>query len=44
MVALGRGPALDDGVAGVVDFLGGPAGRALTGATLVADGGEWMVP
>jgi 3-oxoacyl-[acyl-carrier protein] reductase len=44
MVALGRGPALDEGLAGLVDFLGSPAGRALTGATLVADGGEWMVP
>ena len=44
MVALGRGPALDEGLAGVIDFLGSPAGLALTGATLVADGGEWMVP
>ncbi|NRF71994.1 SDR family oxidoreductase [Aquincola sp. S2] len=44
MVALGRGPALDEGLAGVVDYLGSPDGRALTGATLMADGGEWMVP
>ncbi|HEV8689395.1 MAG TPA: SDR family oxidoreductase [Ideonella sp.] len=44
MVALGCGPALDEGLAGVIDFLGSPAGRALTGTTLVADGGEWMVP
>ena len=44
MVALGRGPALDQGLAGLVDYLGSPDGRALTGATLVADGGEWMVP
>jgi 3-oxoacyl-[acyl-carrier protein] reductase len=44
MVALGRGPALDDGLAGLVDYLGSPDGRALTGATLMADGGEWMVP
>jgi len=44
MVALGRGPALDDGLAGVIDFLGSPAGRAITGATVMADGGEWMVP
>lgn len=44
MVALGRGPALAEGLAGVVDYLGSPDGRALTGATLVADGGEWMVP
>jgi NAD(P)-dependent dehydrogenase (short-subunit alcohol dehydrogenase family) len=44
MVALGRGPALDDGLAGVIDFLGTPAGRSLTGLTLMADGGEWMVP
>ncbi len=43
-VALGRGPALDDGLAGVIDFLGSPAGRAMTGCTLMADGGEWMVP
>jgi 3-oxoacyl-[acyl-carrier protein] reductase len=44
MVARGRGPSLDDGLAGVIDFLGSPAGRALTGVTLMADGGEWMVP
>ena len=44
MVALGRGPTLDEGLAGVIDFLGSPAGRALTGVTLMADGGEWMVP
>lgn len=43
-VALGRGPTLQEGVAGVLDFLGSPAGRALTGATLIADGGEWMLP
>jgi 3-oxoacyl-[acyl-carrier protein] reductase len=43
-VALGRGPALDEGLAGVIDFLGSPAGRAMTGATVMADGGEWMVP
>jgi 3-oxoacyl-[acyl-carrier protein] reductase len=43
-IALGAGPTLDEGLAGVVDFLGSPSGRALTGATLVADGGEWMVP
>lgn len=43
-VALGRGPALQEGVAGVLDFLGSPAGHALTGTTLMADGGEWMLP
>jgi 3-oxoacyl-[acyl-carrier protein] reductase len=44
MVALGRGPALDRGLAGLVDYLGSADGRAITGATLMADGGEWMVP
>jgi len=44
MVALGRGPALDGGLAGLVDYLGSADGRAITGATLMADGGEWMVP
>lgn len=43
-VALGRGPALDEGLAGVIDFLGSEAGRAMTGTTVMADGGEWMVP
>ena len=43
-VALGQGPALHEGVAGLLHFLGSPAGQALTGTTLVADGGEWMVP
>jgi hypothetical protein len=28
----------------VIDFLAGKEGRAMTGATLVLDGGEWMVP
>jgi len=43
-VALGRAPALAGEVAPVIDFLASPAGRAVTGATLVGDGGEWMVP
>ena len=28
----------------VIQVLGSEAGRAITGATLVLDGGEWMVP
>ena len=44
MVALGQGPALDEGIAGVIDFLGSAAGMAMTGATVMVDGGEWMVP
>ena len=41
--ALGRvpGPAA---IAPLIGFLGSSAARALTGATLVADGGNWMVP
>ena len=44
MVALGRPMALGADIAPVIDFLGGPAGRSMTGATLMVDGGEWMVP
>ena len=44
MVALGQGPALDEGISGVIDFLGSAAGMAMTGATVMVDGGEWMVP
>jgi NAD(P)-dependent dehydrogenase (short-subunit alcohol dehydrogenase family) len=44
MVAMGQRPALGDGIAGVIDFLGSAAGKAMTGATLMVDGGEWMVP
>jgi NAD(P)-dependent dehydrogenase (short-subunit alcohol dehydrogenase family) len=43
-VALERVPTPGDGLAGVVRFLGSAPGRALTGATVVADGGAWMVP
>ena len=28
----------------VIEFLGSAAGRVMTGATLMLDGGEWMVP
>jgi 3-oxoacyl-[acyl-carrier protein] reductase len=44
MVAMGQGPALGEGIAGVIDFLGSAAGKAMTGATVMVDGGEWMVP
>jgi len=44
MVAFAQRPALDDGIAGVIQFLGSAAGKAMTGATVMADGGEWMVP
>jgi NAD(P)-dependent dehydrogenase (short-subunit alcohol dehydrogenase family) len=40
---LGRIPDFDD-VAGIAEFLASSAGRGLTGASLVADGGDWMVP
>jgi NAD(P)-dependent dehydrogenase (short-subunit alcohol dehydrogenase family) len=43
-VALGEGPSLEGGLVGLLHFLGSEDGRALTGATLVADGGQWMVP
>jgi 3-oxoacyl-[acyl-carrier protein] reductase len=44
MVALGRPMALAAEIAPVIAFLGSPAGRAMTGSTLLVDGGEWMVP
>jgi NAD(P)-dependent dehydrogenase (short-subunit alcohol dehydrogenase family) len=44
MVALAERPALDGGIAGAIDFLGSAAGRSMTGATVMLDGGEWMVP
>jgi NAD(P)-dependent dehydrogenase (short-subunit alcohol dehydrogenase family) len=44
MVALGRPMALAAEVSPVIAFLGSPAGRAMTGSTLLVDGGEWMVP
>lgn len=43
-VALGRAPALREEIAPVLGFLGSRAGRSITGATLVLDGGEWMTP
>jgi 3-oxoacyl-[acyl-carrier protein] reductase len=43
-VALGRRPDAASDLGGVVDFLGGNAGRVVTGATIALDGGEWMVP
>jgi 3-oxoacyl-[acyl-carrier protein] reductase len=43
-VALGRAPDPRAEIAPLLDFLASPAGRVMTGATLMADGGEWMVP
>ena len=43
-VALGRPADPRREIAPVLGFLAGPAGRAVTGATLTLDGGEWMVP
>ena len=43
-VALGRRPDALSDLAGVLDFLGGSAGRVVTGTTITLDGGEWMVP
>jgi 3-oxoacyl-[acyl-carrier protein] reductase len=43
-VAFGRTLDLAREIVPVVAFLGSPAGRAMTGATLLLDGGEWMVP
>lgn len=39
--ALGRLPSAAE-VAAVIDALGGPGARGLTGASLVVDGGAWM--
>jgi len=44
MVALGRPLDLVTEIAPVIEFLGSPAGRVMTGATVMLDGGEWMVP
>jgi NAD(P)-dependent dehydrogenase (short-subunit alcohol dehydrogenase family) len=41
--ALGRVPGYSD-IAPLIAFLGGSGASALTGTTLVADGGNWMVP
>jgi len=43
-IAFGRPPDLGLEIVPVIEFLGDGAGRAMTGATLVLDGGEWMVP
>ena len=43
-VALGRRPDALSDLAGVLDFLGGSAGRVVTGTTITLDGGVWMVP
>ena len=43
-VALGRRPDAAADLAGALEYLASPAGRAVTGATLCLDGGEWMVP
>lgn len=42
--AMGRALRVGDEVAALVAFFGGSASSALTGATLNADGGNWMVP
>ena len=44
MVALGRPLDLVTEIAPVIEFFGSPAGRVMTGATVMLDGGEWMVP
>jgi NAD(P)-dependent dehydrogenase (short-subunit alcohol dehydrogenase family) len=43
-VAFGRAPDLQSEIVPMIEFLGSRAGRSMTGATLVLDGGEWMVP
>jgi 3-oxoacyl-[acyl-carrier protein] reductase len=43
-VALGRPLDLVSEIVPVLEFLGSAAGRGMTGATLVLDGGEWMLP
>lgn len=42
--ALGSGPLVGAEVAALVAFFAAPAAALLTGATLNADGGNWMVP
>lgn len=44
MVALGRPLDTQREILPVIEFLGSVAGRVMTGATLMLDGGEWMVP
>lgn len=43
-VALGRRPDARTEIAALASWLAGPAGAGVTGATLMIDGGEWMVP
>lgn len=43
-VALGKPPESRTAITGLAAWLTGPAGRGMTGSTLVMDGGEWMVP
>jgi NAD(P)-dependent dehydrogenase (short-subunit alcohol dehydrogenase family) len=43
-VALGRRPDARTEIAALGAWLASPAGRGVTGATLMIDGGEWMVP
>lgn len=42
--ALGRSPEMGAELAALTAFFGGPGASVLTGATLNADGGNWMVP
>jgi len=41
---LGRVPDFEHDVVDIAQFLASSAGRGLTGTSLVADGGDWMVP
>jgi len=41
---LGRIPDLAQDVVSIAEFLASTGGSGLTGASLVADGGDWMVP
>lgn len=43
-IALGRRPDARAEIASLAGWLAGPGGRGVTGATLMMDGGEWMVP
>ncbi|MDR6534201.1 NAD(P)-dependent dehydrogenase (short-subunit alcohol dehydrogenase family) [Caulobacter rhizosphaerae] len=43
-IALGRRPDARTEIAALAAWLASPSGRGVTGATLMVDGGEWMVP
>ena len=43
-VAMGRPLDVASEIVPVIEFLGSAGGRVMTGATLVLDGGEWMLP